>query len=109
MFRFVQLNVPGFVAPFESNAFLKLRLFPPSLRVSIPSIVLDVREGMKKSDGHENLIVISPDMPSLRIVNPSPPDGTVKVYFSVPHVISTFPPKYPAYIVPVNMDDWFPS
>ena len=96
VFKFVQLNVPGFVAPLESKAFLNDRLFPPSLSVSIPSIVREVKDGMKNSDGHPNLIVIMPDMPSLLIVKPSPLEGTATVYFSVPQVISTFPPKYPA-------------
>lgn len=109
VFKFVQLNVPGFATPFESKAFLNDRLFPPSLSVNIPSIVRDVKEGMKNSDGHPNLIVIIPEIPSLLIVKPSPPEGIVTVYFSVPHVISTFPPKYPAYNVPINIDDWLPS
>ena len=95
VFKFVQLNVPGFVAPLESRAFLNFRLFPPSLSVSIPSIVREVKDGMKNSDGRPNLIVIIPEIPSLLIVKPSPPEGTVTVYFSVPHVISTVPPKYP--------------
>ena len=96
VFKFVQLNVPGLVAPLESKAFLNDRLFPPSLSVNIPSIVREFKAGMKNSDGHPNLIVIIPEIPSLLIDKPSPPEGTVTVYFSVPQVISTFPPKYPA-------------
>ena len=96
VFKFVQLNVPGFVAPLESRAFLNLRLFPPSLSVNIPSIVREFKDGMKNSAGRPNRIFIIPDIPSLRIVAPSPPEGTVTVCFSVPHVMSTLPPKYPA-------------
>ena len=92
VFKFVQLNVPGFAAPLESSAFLNLRLFPPSLSVSIPSIVREVKDGMKNSDGQPNRIFITPEIPSLLIVKPSPPEGTVTVYFSVPQVMSTLPP-----------------
>lgn len=62
VFRFVQLNVPGLVTLAESRVFLNLKLFPPSLSVFIPNIVLDVNDGMKNSPGEENLIVMLPYM-----------------------------------------------